>query len=133
MKVVIDTSIWSLAFRRKTPILSPHTSLLTEIIKDGRAVLIGVVRQELLSGIRHTEQYNRLRNQLRSFPDHQFEVEDYEIAAAYSNTCMTNGIAASMIDFLICAFATRRSYQIFSSDPDFGHFSQHLPLSLIAP
>lgn len=133
MKVVIDTSVWSLAFRRRTPIPSPYTLLLTEIIKDGRAVLIGVVRQELLAGIRHIEQYDRLRNQLRSFPDHQFEVEDYETAASYSNTCMTNGVTGSMIDFLICAFAARRSYQIFSSDPDFVHYSQHLPLSLIDP
>ena len=133
MKVVVDTSIWSLAFRRKTPIPSSHTLLLAEIIKDGRAVLIGVVRQELLSGIRFPEQYDRLRNQLRSFPDQSFEIEDYETAAAYFNTCMMNGVQGSMVDFLICAFATRRNFQIFTSDPDFNHFSQHISLSLITP
>jgi predicted nucleic acid-binding protein len=133
MRVVIDTSVWSLAFRRRTPIPSPHTVLLADLIKDGRALLLGIVRQELLSGIRHTEQFDRLRNQLRSFPDNQFEIEDFETAASFFNTCMTNGIQGSMIDFLICAFASRRHYQIFTSDPDFDHYSGFLPISLLHP
>jgi len=133
MRVVVDTSVWSLAFRRRTPIPSPHTLLLADLIKDGRALLLGIVRQELLSGIRHSEQFDRLRNQLRSFPDNQFEIEDFETAASFFNICMTNGIQGSMIDFLICAFASRRNYQIFTSDPDFDHYSGFISISLLHP
>ena len=108
MKVVVDTSVWSLALRRSDSIPSPHTLLLTDLIRDGRALLLGFVRQELLSGIRHAEQLNRLRNQLKSFPNSQFDVEDFETAASFFNLCMSNGIRGDMIDFLICAFAARR-------------------------
>jgi hypothetical protein len=43
--------------------------------------LLGVVRQEILSGIRHTEQFDRLKNSLRAFPDLLLDMKDYELAA----------------------------------------------------
>jgi hypothetical protein len=55
-------------------------------------MLLGIVRQELLSGIRHAEQFNRLRDLLRAFPNSQFEIQDFETAALFSNTCMSEGI-----------------------------------------
>jgi predicted nucleic acid-binding protein len=133
MKVVVDTSVWSLALRRRDPVPSPHTLLLAELIQDGRALLLGLVRQEILSGIRHAEQFERLRDQLRSFPNSQFEVEDFETAASFFNLCMSKGIQGSMIDFLICAFASRRQHQIFTSDPDFNHYPEIIPISLLRP
>lgn len=95
--------------------------------------MLGVVRQELLSGIRHAEQFDRLRDHLRSFPDNFFETGDFEVAASFFNTCMSHGIRGSMIDFLICAFASRRHCQVFTSDPDFGHYSRYLPITLLHP
>ncbi len=133
MRVVVATSVWSLAFRRRSPLPSPHTLLLTDLIQDGRALLLGIVRQELLSGIRHAEQFERLRDQLRSFPDIPFETEDFEVAASFFNACMTRGIRGSMVDFLICAFASRHRCQIFTADPDFDHYSRVLPISLLHP
>lgn len=131
MKVVVDTSVWSLALRRSDSIPSPHTLLLTDLIRDGRALLLGLVRQELLSGIRHAEQLNRLRNQLKSFPNSQFDVEDFETAASFFNLCVSNGIRGDMIDFLICAFAARRNHQIFTSNRDFDHYSDIILISLL--
>jgi predicted nucleic acid-binding protein len=133
MRVVVDTSVWALALRHRNFTPSAHTLLLADVIKDGRASLLGVVRQELLSGMSRKEQFDRLRDQLRSFPDPELEIADYEKAASFSNTCMTNGIQGSLIDFLICAFAARRSYQILTADPDFLHFSAHIPVSLLQP
>ncbi len=133
MNVVVDTSVWSLAFRRKTGIESEHVDLLKDLIQDGRVVLLGVVRQELLSGIRYLEQFERLRIQLRAFPESRLEIEDHEVAASHFNTCVSAGIQGSMIDFLICAYASRRELRILTTDPDFQHFSQHIPVSLLTP
>ena len=133
MKVVVDTSVWSLALRRKTVIESPLVSLLKDLIQDGRVVLLGVVRQELLSGIRNQEQFERLRSHLRAFPEARVELEDHEVAAACFNTCRTAGVQGSMIDFLICAYASRRKWQILTTDPDFQHFSRYIPMPLLAP
>ena len=65
MLVLVDTPVWSLALRRKSRDLSERersiTQALEELIRDGRAQLIGVVRQELLSGIRDPQHFERLR------------------------------------------------------------------------
>ena len=133
MKVVVDTSVWSLALRRRNFITSSHTILLENIIRDGRASLPGIVRQELLSGIRDRKQYDLLREKLRAFPDETLQVEDYETAATYFNHCIAKGVQGGAMDFLICAFANRRKYQILTIDPDFLHYAKILPLALLHP
>ncbi len=133
MKVVVDTSVWSLAFRRKGIVRSEYVDLLKDLIHDGRVVLLGVVRQELLSGIRHREQFEQLRMKLRAFSEGGLGVEDHELAAAHFNSCMAAGVQGSLIDYLICAYASRRSLQILTTDPDFQNFSPYIPVSLIHP
>lgn len=133
MRVVVDTSVWSLAFRRRAPVESRHVELLKDLIQDGRVVLLGLVRQELLSGIRHPQQFDRLRRQLRAFPEAPLDIADHEVAAEHYNTCMAAGVHGSAADYLICAYATRRNFHILTTDPDFQHYSRHIPLSLFNP
>jgi len=53
VRILVDTTIWSLALRRKRPTTKELILIdeLTELVKELRAVLIGPVRQEVLSGI----------------------------------------------------------------------------------
>ena len=71
MKVLVDTPIWSLAFRRKkTNQSSEKLKLkeeLIELIRELRAIIIGPIRQELLSGISNKEQYLSLKDKLAAF------------------------------------------------------------------
>jgi predicted nucleic acid-binding protein len=130
MKVIVDTSVWSLALRRQN---QPNESLINKLldfISDGRVVLIGAVRQEILSGIKHQEQFEKLRDYLQAFPNLSSDAEDYELAADYFNICRRNGIQGSNTDFLICAIASRRNYEIFTTDKDFINFGQYLPIIL---
>ena len=52
MKVLVDTSVWSQVLRRGEPENEPRERELRELLREGRAVLMGPIRQELLSGIR---------------------------------------------------------------------------------
>jgi predicted nucleic acid-binding protein len=134
MLVLVDTPIWSLALRRRAPDLNPRerglTAALRELIEDGRAQLIGPVRQELLSGIREESSFRKLRNQLRAFAEIPLDAADYEEAAHLNNQCRARGIAGSAIDFLICATALPRDWQIFTTDRDFLRYAAVLPLKL---
>jgi predicted nucleic acid-binding protein len=134
MMVLVDTSVWSLALRRKQSDLSAAEqdlkSALQELIVDGRAQIVGPVRQELLSGIRAEETFRRVRDALRAFDEPQLGVEDYEEAARISNVCRARGIAGSAIDFLICAVAHLRHWEVFTTDRDFSRYSKVLPLRL---
>ncbi len=136
--VLVDTPVWSLALRRRSDERSSKelkvSDALRELIREGRAQMIGSVRQELLSGIREQQQFVRLRDRLRAFEDPILRANDYEQAASMSNQCRARGIAGSPIDFLICAVALSRGWQILTTDGDFGHYAKILPLKLyLAP
>lgn len=132
--VLVDTPVWSLALRRKADDLNARENAITEafanLIRDGRAQLMGVVRQELLSGIREDERFKKLRDYLRAFDDPRLGTADYEEAAQMHNRCRSRGIAGSAIDFLICAAAHRRGWQIFTMDQDFERYAGVLGLRL---
>ena len=134
MNLLVDTPVWSLALRRKAAALSHSeeriTQALAEAIRDGRAQLIGVVRQELLSGIREEERFKKLRDYLRAFDEPVLETGDYEEAAEMHSRCRARGIAGSTIDFLICAAASRRKWQVFTTDQDFERYGRVLGLKL---
>ena len=132
MSIIVDTSVWSLALRRKTPPdFSPAVTILQNLITDDQVALLGAIRQEILSGIRNFEQFTRLRDYLRAFPDLELMPEDYELAAEFFNICRSKGIQGSNTDFLICAVAHRRSYSILSTDNDFQNFLVHIPIMVV--
>ena len=137
MNVLIDTSVWSLALRRKNESLSTNERFLvaelSELIREGRARMIGLVRQELLSGIKATEQYEKLRLHLRSFPDEVVDTSDYEEAAKAGNRCRAKGVVVSIVDILLCTVANKRLWTIFTTDPDFSNYAKVLPLRIHAP
>ncbi|HVZ36064.1 MAG TPA: PIN domain-containing protein [Polyangiaceae bacterium] len=130
MNVLVDTSVWSLALRRARRIDDAVPRELAELIREGRVVMIGPVRQELLSGIKSKPQFEQLRDHLRAFPDLELESIDYEEAASAYNRCRERGIQGSNTDFLICALAIRRDLAIFTTDGDFKHFARALRFEL---
>jgi predicted nucleic acid-binding protein len=134
VQVLVDTSIWSLALRRPGQRLSEAESsrvaLLRDLIQDGRARLIGPIRQELLSGVREQAQFEKLRAQLRAFPDELLIMEDYEEAAHWSNECRRRGLTGSGVDFLICGVSLLRQWQIFTADADFRAYAKIIPIHL---
>jgi predicted nucleic acid-binding protein len=81
MRVVVDTSVWSLALLRRNPKPAAETEALAELFSEGRVVLLGAIRQEIFSGVRDSEQFDRLRAALEPFPDEPVGASDYVDAA----------------------------------------------------
>ena len=135
MNVLVDTSIWSLALRRSPIHEIPaeqrqQIQLLEELILAGRARLLGLVRQELLSGIKRQEQFVRLRGELRTFPDVELGGADYERAAEMNNKCRSHGVSGNLTDYLICSVSSSRDWAIYTSDRDFDRYARHLDIKL---
>jgi predicted nucleic acid-binding protein len=133
MNVLVDTSVWSLAFRRNARRGTPTEEELRELIGEGRVLMLGAIRQELLSGIRIAEQFKKLRERLRAFPDIPLNEADYEEAASCFNRCRSRGVQGSNTDFLMCAVALRRSAAILTTDGDFPRFANILQVKLHQP
>ena len=128
MKVLVDTSVWSLVLRRNEP--NDIAIRLSDLIFDNLVVIIGPIRQELLSGISDKNVFNNLRSKLQAFNDMPITSRDYETAAEYYNTCRKHGVQGSHTDFLICAVASNNKLLIYTTDQDFQLYARHLPIQL---
>ncbi len=137
MRVLVDTSVWSLALRRRDADLAANERRLrdglAELIADDRAAIIGPIRQEVLSGVRTATAFERLLAALGAFDDEPLVTADFEEAAQAHNRCRQAGVAGSAVDFLICAAARRRGLAIFTTDRDFERYARVLPLRLHHP
>lgn len=131
----MDTTIWSLAFRRGQSSASERKLVyeLSELIEELRAAMIGPIRQELLSGISDRVSFEKVQDGVAAFEDLPIVAEDYVEAARAYNTCRKKGVQGSHIDFLICAVAMRHAAPIFTMDKDFAVYARHLDLELYSP
>jgi predicted nucleic acid-binding protein len=134
MMVLVDTSVWSISIRRDEKNLSPAESKirseLAQLIREGRARVIGPIRQELLSGIRDETKFKRVQHRMRALEDDELQTADYEEAARISNSLRCKGINGTPIDCLICAVALRLALAIFTTDQDFRRYSNVIPMAL---
>ena len=133
--IIVDTTIWSKAYRRKKTVSEDQDiiSALKNILDREEEILIGPVRQELLSGISNKILFHELLNKLRGFNNYEVQLADHDLAAEYFNICLNNGIQGSQTDYLICAIGYRYNLQIFTNDKDFNNYKKFLPIKLYNP
>ena len=132
--ILVDTSVWSLALRRRRKDLSASersiVMTLEDLIRDGQTIIIGPVRLEILSGIDDENYFRKIRDYLREFDDEPVTLEDYEEAARIYNLCAAAGVAGSPNDLVICAVALRLNIPVFTLDADFTRYARIVPLHL---
>lgn len=70
-RVLVDTSVWSLALRKMDTTASEQRIIaqLSKLILDLDLVIIGPIRQEILSGISDPKKFLTLRERLSIFED----------------------------------------------------------------
>ena len=131
MKVIIDTPIWSLAFRKKGG--NENSAVINNLIyliRNAQIEIIGPIRQEVLSGISDKNKFHEIKNRMTVFTDYAIQTSDYEFAAECSNECRRHGIQGSHTDFLICAVAIKNDWEIFTEDKDFFEYGKCLPINI---
>jgi predicted nucleic acid-binding protein len=130
LKILVDTPIWSNALRSKNKEYQTEINALASLIRDQRALIIGPIRQEILSGYSDIRKFRIVREKLSNFVNSPILDTDYELAAEFSNKCRKKGIQGSHIDFLICAVADRIGIPIFTNDRDFEYFQKIISIKL---
>lgn len=128
MKVLVDTPIWSYALRTPDKEYQHEIDQLKSLIRDQRALIIGPIRQEILSGYSDLRKFKKLKEKLSFFENTPIQDSDYELAAELSNQCRKKGVQGSHIDFLICAVAKRIDVPIFTTDKDFPHYKKAISI-----
>jgi len=134
MNILVDTSVWSL-FLRKNQKSSQEDKIalqLSIIIRDLRLIIISPIRQEILCGISDRNKFIELKNILSVFKDHKIETKDYELAAELYNSCRSQGVQGSHIDFLICSVSINNKISIMTLDKDFENYKKIIPIQIEA-
>ena len=132
MNVIVDTDVWSEAFRKKGEV-SDHVRELVSLVEEGRVQLIGPIRQEILCGLRSSERFAQICKRLDAFPDRPIDSSVYIMAAQFFNLCRSRGIQGSNTDFLICACSVKWRLPILSKDQDYLRYKELLPIELLVP
>ena len=132
MRVLVDTSVWSLALRKGGPTDHPSVRKLSTILERGEdVVLIGVILQELLQGFRMERTADRLNRRLEPFDLLPLERRHYVAAARLRRRCVSAGVTPSTIDSLIASAAIEHRCRLLAADDDFEHIARVTRLRLL--
>ena len=132
--ILLDTSVLSLAFRRRRGGEAEPQAAATLrrlVAEDAPMGVPGIVLQELLSGVRTAQEFDRLKGIMDGFPLVIARREDHLTAARIANACARKGVPISTVDCLIAALAISRRAALFTRDTDFIRIAPHFGLTLL--
>jgi predicted nucleic acid-binding protein len=132
--IVLDTSIVSLAFRRRVrPVPEPAAVVRFRnfIIAGDPMFLPGICLQEFLSGARTPEQGRRLASVVEGFEIRTATEADHRLGAWVATACRHVGVALTTVDALIAAQTIRARGKLFTLDADFVRIPRSLGLRLV--
>ena len=132
--IIVDTSVWSLAFRRRSwpgGNVPGVVALLQKLTREkNRVVVPGIVLQELLSGVKDPVQGERIKELMEGYPIVLATQEQHVEAANISNLCRNAGIAAATVDCLIAAQCIMLNGVLLTLDEDYKRISSCCGLRL---
>ena len=114
-KVLVDTSVWVDFFRGQ----DEATKALNLLVKSGRVVVCGQIRQEVLQGSRDQSAFAKLEKQMAIWDSEAEEPADFMEAARIFARLRWKGITVPPTDCLIAAVAIRRRLLLYARDADF--------------
>lgn len=133
MKVIVDTSVWSYALRHRGS-MNSHSSvrILKDLIDgDDDIRILGVILQEILSGVRKEADFQRLRDYLLDIPLVEPGRIDYENAARMRNELLGKGVRATTMDSLIASYSIGNGFCLLTADKDFFDIAKFIDLKLL--
>jgi predicted nucleic acid-binding protein len=131
LSLFVDTSIWSLAFRRDAPSTTPEERELVRAIEAGEMLFTtGLVLQELLQGFSGPRARDRILDRFSALPLLVPDRHDHVDAAELRNRCRRGGIQVGTIDALLAQLCIRYDLTMLTSDNDFRNIDRHCALKL---
>ena len=134
MTLLVDTSVWSLAFRRDGSTHEPEVLVLSEALAGAAAVFTtGLVLQELLQGFGGPRSAQAIIQRFQALPFISPDRQDHIAAAELRNVCRRAGVQIGTIDALLIQLCGRHGLTLLSTDQDFVHAARHVPVKLWRP
>ena len=134
MSLLVDTSVWSLAFRRNALPSLPEVRELARALDAGDPIYgTGLVLQELLQGFTRPKAHEQIVAHFTFLPFLIPDREDHIEAAELRNKCRIKGIQVGTIDALLARLCIRHELELLTTDEDFRHIATVTGLSVWNP
>ena len=131
MTLFVDTSVWSLPFRRDHVASLPEVNALTEALRGGLPIVTtGLVLQELLQGFSGPRAQAELKRHFTSLPFVVPDRSDHVNAADLRNTCRRAGVQLGTVAALLAQLCIRHRLTMLTTDADFRVAARHIELDV---
>jgi predicted nucleic acid-binding protein len=131
VSLLVDTSVWSLAFRRDAEASTQAVEVLRTALEGADQVFTtGLVLQELLQGFSGPKARSQLIERFAALAFLQPDRDDHIEAAEVRNTCRRNGVQIGTIDAVLIQLCMRHDLVLLSTDNDFRSASKHVKFRL---
>lgn len=126
--VLVDTSIWIDFFQNPE---SVHNEKLEKLIRNSnRAVICGIILQEILQGIKDERSCLLTKDRLSRLPFIDTKKETYLQASSLYRALRKKGISVPPVDVTIAAIAILNQIPLFTKDQHFKIIARHSELKL---
>ena len=131
MTLLVDTSVWSLAYRRDGASTAPEVRALRHALEGGEAIVTtGLILQELLQGFAGPRARKDIIDRFTALPLLTPDRQDYIDAAELRNRCRRAGVQIGTIDALLAQLCIRHKLTLLTTDNDFFRAAAHCPLQV---
>ena len=125
LSLFVDTSVWSLAFRRDAPALSGEVRELVRALGAGDSIIVtGLVLQELLQGFSGPKHRRLIIERFAALPLIAPDRNDHIEAAEMRNRCRRAGIQIGTIDAIFARLCVRHDLTMLAADNDFRNMAK---------
>jgi predicted nucleic acid-binding protein len=129
VSLFVDTSVWSLAFRRDEPTATPEVQALRRALEEGEIlVTTGLILQEVLQGFAGPRARKDIIERFATLPLLRPDRLDHIEAADLRNRCRRAGVQIGTIDALIAQLCIRHRLTLLTTDKDFAGMASHCAL-----
>jgi len=130
----VDTSVWSLAFRRDVASTAAEVAVLCQALDRGDTIVTtGLILQELLQGFSGPRARKDIIDRFGALPLLGPDRQDHIDAAELRNRCRRAGVQTGTIDALLAQLCIRHALTLLTTDNDFVHMAAHCPLQVWKP
>ena len=134
MRLLVDTSVWSLALRRDVDVEAPEVNALRRALLGGeRVVVTGMILQELLQGFAGPKARAQIIERFAALPIVVPDLQDHIEAAELRNRCRRRGVQIGTSDALLAQLCIRNDLMLLSADQDFTLAAAHCALEIWKP
>jgi predicted nucleic acid-binding protein len=131
VSLFVDTSVWSLAFRRDTVSSVAEVTALQRALEAGDTIITtGLVLQELLQGFVGPRAGVKIIERFAALPNINPDRQDHIEAADLRNRCRRAGVQIGTIDALLAELCIRHGLTMLTTDNDFSLVTARFPLQM---